>query len=465
MLETISENEKVYNSDKSVVLIKGNENPKLKGFVFKTDTEEIIGSSFSDVEVVEYTPEKFKEYYSLPGEKTTTVCYEGPLVKVKVNIDGSYEFYNNNKLDCRKSFWGDKTERFEELFLKYGGQKFVTEIEKNPSVVHHFMIMTPSLMTTTRADFKDNECLVIYLGSVSLDGTILNPNVFSPEIYHYNKLNYPSIFPTKAEAKNKIIVPTRLTQEAAEHILINGYDTNTYSESFDKSSFIGECIILRVNHRKIIKFTPKCYQLRTLIAGSTPNVKNRLYNILELAKDPEKYDQFPVLGTLENECLGAIKQESKKDTTKMVETFLETFDNYIERDISSMMNNILLVSILSCPLTKINKLIDAWFDYCSCKDTILKFIKEKNSKIRSGFYDNRLLECHNKALERIKNMALVSKNYASQEKNGHTYASKLEYSIKGLVRNEFGPSLYRIERAIKFLKENSEKQESVSMEM
>ena len=224
-------------------------------------------------------------------------------------------------------------------------------------------------------------------------------------------------------------------------------------------------MILRINHRKIVKFTPKCYNTRILIAGSTPNIKNRLYNILEWAKDPEKYDKLPVLGTLENECLETIKQESKNDTTKMVETFLETFNNYIERDVLSMMNNIVLVSILSCPLTKVDKFIDAWFDYCSCKDTILKFIKEKNGKIRSGFYDNRLLECHDKALERIKNMALVSKNYASQEKNGHTYAAKLEYSIKGLVRNEFGPSLYRIERAIKFLKDNSENQGPVLMEM
>jgi len=109
---------------------------------------------------------------------------------------------------------------------------------------------------------------------------------------------------------------------------------------------------------------------------------------------------------------------------------------------------------MSCPLTKIDQFIDAWFDYSVCRETVLKFVKEKNAKIRSGFYDNKLLDCHKKALERIKDMALVSKTYASQEKNGHTYASKLDYSIRGLVRNEFGSSLYRIERAITYLRNN-----------
>ena len=66
------------------------------------------------------------------------------------------------------------------------------------------------------------------------------------------------------------------------------------------------------------------------------------------------------------------------------------------------------------------------------------------------------MEFHNKALTRIKNIAQVSKEYATTEKNKYPYVSKLEYSIKGMVRNEFGPSLYRIEKAIKFIKENTE---------
>ena len=62
-------------------------------------------------------------------------------------------------------------------------------------------------------------------------------------------------------------------------------------------------------------------------------------------------------------------------------------------------------------------------------------------------------------------MAKVSKEFATLEKNGHTYNSKMEFSIRGLVNNEFGPSLYRIEKAIQYLKDTiSTSESSTSME-
>lgn len=456
-LNSISVEDKVYNEDKSLVLIKGIENPKLKGCIFNPNSQSLISASFMDVENVDYNPATFKNYFSEQANNTISLCYEGPLVILRFDEKGKMHFYNTKRLDCRNSFWGNKNEKFGELFMDNGGARFVDSVEKIPSISHHFMIMTPSLMTTTRADFRNNQCIVVYLGSVSLDGTILNPEKLSPDVYYYHKISNNNFYPTREEVAGRILVPTRITLLEAEHILKNGYDFNQLSGKIDKSQFCGECVILRINNRKIIKFIPECYKLRSFIAGSVPNVKNRLYTILELSKDLEKYhEQFPIVGSLEKECIEALKQTSKTDTTKNLETFLETFDNYVDERITDRMNNIFLVCILSCPLSKVDLFIDGWFSYLSCKETIVKFIKEKNGKIRSGFYDNRLMEFHNKALERIKNIAQVSKEYATTEKNKYPYVSRLEYSIKGMVRNEFGPSLYRIEKAIKFIKDNTE---------
>lgn len=462
--DTIPVDDKVYNEDKSLVLIKGIENPKLKGSIFDSNTHEMICSSFTDVEEVEYNPENFKQYFKQENSNTLSLCYEGPLFIVRFDEDRNYHFYNTKKFDCSNSFWGNKDEKFGDLFLKYGGQKFLDQVDKVSGISHHFMIETPSLFTTSRVDFRNNECIIVYLGSVSLDGTILNPSSFPPEIYYYHKIENYNFLPTKEEIQGRILIPSRIDFDGANHILQNGYQSFQLSGKINKHQFIGEPIILRINNRKIIKFLPKCYSIRSFICGNVPNVKNRLYTILEISKELDKYkDLFPVLGSLDKEVIEAIRQTEKSETTKNIETFLESVNSYDEKVIAHRMCNIFLVSILSCPLNKIDLYIDAWFSYLTVKDNIVKFIKEKNAKIRSGNYDDILKQFHNKALERIKNIAKVSKEYATTEKNGHTYISKLEYSIKGLVRNEFGPSLYRIEKAIKYLK-NKQNPEPMSVE-
>jgi len=466
MLDTIPVDDKVYNEDKSLVLIKGIENPKLKGCIFNTTTHEMVSASFMDVETVDYDPTIFKSYFKESSTNTLSICYEGPLVIVRFDKEGKTHFYNTKRHDCTGSFWGNKQEKFGDLFMKYGGKKFIDTVEKVPSISHHFMIMTPSLLNTTRVDFRNNEGLVVYLGSVSLDGTILNPQTFSPDVYYYHKIADNNFLPSKEEVDGKILVPTRLTEEGAMHLLENGYHPHQSSGKIKKEEFSGECVILRINNRKIIKFVPKCHKLRSFVAGSVPNVKNRLYTILEMSKDKEKYDEnFPVLGSLEKECIEALRiQKPVHEIIKNMETFLERYDNYVDTRITDRMNNIFLVCVLCCPLSKIPLYIESWFSYLTVKVNITKFIKEKNAKIREGNYDERLSVFHQKALNRIKDIAKVSKEYATTEKNGHSYIAKLEYSVKGLVRNEFGPSLYRIEKALNFLKQDNT-EESVSSQM
>ena len=464
--QTIPVEDKVFNTDKSLVLIKGKENPRLKGSVFNTDTQKLVAASFSDVEVVNYEPEIFNSYVNPENTNTLTICYEGPLVMLRFDESENPVLYNCSKHDCRESFWGNKDEKFGDLFFQNGGQNFLDKVDKISGISHHFMLMTPSLMTTTRIDFRDNDCIVVYLGSVSLDGTILNPNTISPEIYYYHEINGCNFLPSKEELSGRILFPSRVTPEEAHHILVRGFDFNTFSGKLDISQFNGECIILRINNRKIVKFVPKCYHLRNMIAGSTPNVKNRLYSLLEKAKDIESYkDEFPTVGSISNEGYKAIQIKSKQDTTKNIEIFIENYETYQEKNITDRMNNIVLVCILSCPLTKVDDFIQAWFDYNKSKSVIVKFVREKNSNLRNGKYDEILSSYHERALKRLKDMAKVSKEFATLEKNGHTYNSKMEFSIRGLVNNEFGPSLYRIEKAIQYLKDTiSTSESSTSME-
>ena len=467
-VNTISVDDKIYNEDKSLVLIKGLENPKLKGCVFNASTNELLASSFMDVETIEYDKRTFKSYFKEGENQTISMCYQGPLVIVRFDKDGKMNFYNTKRHDCQGSFWGNKQEKFGDIFLKHGGQKFLDTVEKVPSVAHHFMIMTPSLISTSRIDFRNNEGLVVYLGTVSLDGTILNPATFSPDVYYYHDISNYNFLPTKEEVNERILIPSRLNFQAAEHILENGYQKNQPSDKIDKTTFNGECVIVRINNRKIIKFVPKCQKLRDYVAGKNfSNIKNRLYIIMEESKNVKQYkENFPLVGSLEKECIEALRQTDKNDTAASIETFLETFDNYVETDIRHRMCNIFLVCILCCPLTKVDLYIDAWFSYLTVRDTIFKFIKEKNGKIRGCNYDETLSKFHFKALQRIKDMAKISKEYATTEKNGHTYVSKLEYSIRGMVRNEFGPNLYKIDKALQYLKSQySNDQESQSMEM
>lgn len=468
MIDTIHVDDKVYNEDKSLVLIKGIENPKLKGCIFNAVTHEMIAASFMDVETVEYDKDTFKNYFKEGNTNNLSICYEGPLVIVRFDKEGKKHFYNTKRHDCTGSFWGNKQEKFGDLFMKYGGEKFINTVEKIPSISHHFMIMSPSLLNTTRIDFRNNEGLVVYLGSVSIDGTILNPQNFSPDVYYYHKITNNNFLPSKEEIKGKVLIPSRLTEEGAIQLLENGYHPYQSSGKIEKEKFSGECVILRINSRKIIKFVPKCYKLRSFVVGNVPNVKNRLYAILEMAKDKEKYDDnFPIVGSLEKECIEALRiQKPIHEISKNMEMFLERYDNYVDSRITDRMNNIFLTCILCCPLTKIPDYIDSWYSYLTIKDNITKFIKEKNAKIREGLFDEKLSVFHQKALNRIKDIANVSKEYATTEKNGYPYIAKLEYSIKGLVRNEFGPSLYRIEKALNFLKqENTEESVSSQMEL
>lgn len=454
----IEESEK--KSDDKFTIINGDSNPELKGNIYLTENSKLVSRSFGEAKVVKFTNDSFLKFFEEVKEKDPnhyfTPCYEGPHVKVWFDEDKEIRFSNDNKIDCLKSFWGNKEETFGELFFKNGGDKFVEKLSeetKIPGYTHHFMILNRNLLITTRLDMRDNETVIVYLGTTTLEGKILEVTSIDPEVYFYN-IDRANVLPLKSELSSRILLPTKINFQEAYHVLTNGYEMNNYEPSLDKSLIKGECIVFRNGVDRIIKFTPDNYETRSFIAGSTPNIKNRLYNLLEKAKNIEDYeDNFPIVGTLTDSQLSLVKENDKRITTFGINAFIKDKKVYNPNSLEDRMNNILVLCLLTCPLTKVNLFIDAWFDYRKSREKIINFIRNHNSDIRNNKYDEKLSQFHKKALERMKDIAKVSKNYANDNSNGFTYNSRMIYSLKGLLKNEFGPSLYRIEKAISFIQE------------
>ena len=431
--------------------------PGTKGNIYRGAT--LVSSTFKNPEQIQITgSEDFDRIIMERSKDSTnfhfTICYEGALVKLCYDDKGELQFSNNSKVNCRGSFWGNKEETFFKVFNENGGDKFIAGIEqsKTPNVSHHFMLMTRNLVVTSRIDLRDNETIVVYLGSVDINGNIINPSSYSREVYHYHNIVDRNVLPTREELFGRILIPSRIDFQTAKHIIYNGYDPHTYPEQvITKDITHGECVIARYNDQKIIKFLPSCYEHRDYIAGNTPNVKNRFFRLMDVSRSPEYTEKIACQIVLTDEQIGYIYQEPKTNATRNIVYFAEKNGFKEPESVPDKMRAILTFCLLCCPLAKVNQFIDAWRDYTSCKESVVKFLKKNNSKISSGNFDEALNERHSNALGRLKDMAKVSKSYASETKNQYSYHSKLEYSIRGLVSKEFGPSLYRIEKAMKTL--------------
>ena len=447
-LDHISSEDK--NTEGPFTIIKGDSDPSIQGNIYRTETSELISASFSSSSQVEFESEQ--QILSLFGENTcATIGYEGAVVKIQHTEDHDF-FSNTGKIDCRNGRWGDKR-TFYDLWFANGGERFLSKLQPS-NLTHHFMIMNSNLINTSRMDLRDHDTIVIYLGSVDLESNILQLSEIDPEIYYVHS-DRSNVLPTKEELSGRVLLPTIISPEEAVLILERGYEHVDYEEGVVPFSlFKGETIIIRKGSKEIIKVVPKCYEMRKRVAGNTPNMKNHLYRLLEFAKDESTYSEnFPILGCLDDSQLKIIQENSKTETSFIVNTYLNSNRNYNPKNIVHRMSNILSNCVLFCPLGKIDTFIDGWRDYRDSKNLIIKFIKKHSGDIRHGKYDERLSEFHKRALERIKNLADVSKIYASEKNSQYSYSSRMEYSLKGLINNEFGPSLYRIEKAILSLRE------------
>lgn len=444
------------NTEGDFTIITSDKDRSLQGNIYLSSTGELVSSTFRNSSEISYTTSEDLLKIIEGKEHKITPCYEGAVIKVWLDKEGVPHFSNTKRIDCRTSFWGNKEDKFETLFMENGGHSFMESItpETSGTLTHHFMLMNKNLVITSRIDMRDNETIVIYLGSVDLGGNILEISNIDPKIYHYH-MDRTDVLPSKEELSGRILIPTVITLEDASIILTNGFDRNTYEEKeIPHAIFKGESVVIKLGSSELIKVVPQNYEMRKQIAGNTPNIKSQLYNLLEMAKDQHSYsDNFHLLGCLRGDELETILTQDSADSSFIINAFINKEKRFDINSIQDRMSNILTNCILFCPLGKVNTFIEAWMDYQNCRDVIIKFLKRHNHDIRHGKYDEKLGSFHQKALKRIKNLAEISKIYASEKGSQYSYSSRMEYSLKGAMQKEFGPSLYRIEKAIRFLQE------------
>lgn len=418
----------------------GYEDVKRKGEIKNLSTNKIESVSFGETFEYEYTTEEnFKNFCNTFKNVYFTNCYEGPLVKLWYDSKGKLQFSSQRKVDCKESYWGDKDKKFGDLFIKNGGSNFIEKTSTTPGLTHHFMILEPSLMVTTRTHLNNNECALVYLGTVDLQHSKYNIDC-DPRIFE--KCDF--VPPTDLDGK--IIYPNHINYEQAVNHLT------------PKNILGGENIML-FGDGKIWKIKHQHSSLRELFAGNTPNTKNRLYTLLDNAKlSKDQYlDEFPLIGCPTDEEIKlfdtmsntAIENYAKNIINPRVEM------NYVDdKNVDNKLRNILMTYILSTTLFKSKQLSKYWFDYINIRDKIAKTILSKSNSTYDFTVlniDEKLIEFNRKGFERLKNLSLTSKNYARETKNNKPYMYNLKYSLYGLLSREYGCSLYRIEKCINYL--------------
>lgn len=400
----------------------------------------------------------------LPGDQDSyflTPCVEGPVVKIwfSRDEDGNYVpmFSGTKRVYCEESFWGNRDKKFGNLFRENGGDSFLESLsddEKKEGISYYFIIMDRSLVITSRVNMIDNETIVFFIGIVDIDGNISMPPEFDEGVF-YQHNDRSSVLPTSEVRGGRILVPTVFSPEEAFSVLTHGYDVHNYHQEIIPSSYyMGESVIMRQGNH-ITKITPPCHEIRKMICGDSPNLKYVLYCLMDMAKKKDEYkNSYNPLGCLTKQQLLEIRQiEDKTETTAMILHYLSQNKEipYNSSSIVDMRGNILTHCILFCPLHKIDQYIDSYMDYLSCRFYIQKFIQRHSSHIRKGNYDEKLSEHHNRALLRLKDMTERAKTYASEKDPKFSYSQKMEYKIKFFLQNEMSWSLYKIEKAVKFL--------------
>ena len=463
-IHDIASEERITDGD--YTLCNGNVNPELRGLIFKGDN--LVSHSFGYSP--SYTPTEAEIVEMCKSDTEITTCFEGPLVKLWWD-DAGVHLSTTNKLDCMKSYWGNKEERFGDLFYANGGQAFVDNCE-NRQDTHHFMIMTPSLMVTSELDIRDNECMVVYLGSMSLDRNYTNIE-FSDTVFYKQQFN---VIPSKDELNSRILYPhtwkiddenyyTKFVNQILEH----GYSSSsiisselTMDEKFRGvdanviKSYFGSPIIIRSN-QGITKFVPPSYEKKCSILGNSPNIKLLVYGLMDHCRPKkdiaiEYFEKFDFLFVPSVEFM-----ESLKDSTNVKETIIKEYkeNGSIGFNVArspeyhqARQRNLMLVLLLCLPQSKARAALDAYNDYLAFNKSLKKFIVAQTKNIIEGKHDEMLK--NDRVINRLKDMGARSSDYASKNANEtFSYNARLMYSVEGLVNNERGASLYKIDKATK----------------
>ena len=435
------------------------------------------------------------------GIRSMTLCYEGPLVKLWWDLDGSPHLSTTNKLECTNSFWGNKEERFGELFYKYGGAKFIencggdkdqlfykyggTKFIENcggyKEMTHHFMIMTRDLAVLSDIRLGDNECVVVYLGT--MDRTtgefLLIPFTHTMFVQDLTKT-----VPELEVAQNSIMYPPMYDSRApittvwAEEMVNHGMLTPFEREIFDPlsedermmgvdirliKSYFGHPVILRDNYG-ITKVLPVGHRKKCDIIGNSPNVKLLVYNLMDGCRPKkeitmEYFEKYDFLFVPSISFLADLKfsQTVKRDIIAKYRELgsigfmdAKNFKNPRCRE-----RNLMLVLLLCLPECKSAAAIEAYELFLEAQQQLIKFVNTNKRKVTEGKYDDVMR--NPRAVARLKDLCGRSTGYASQSIDPDDAKRRFDFSIKGLVQNERGNSLYRIDKEISNITEGLSK--------
>lgn len=436
------------------------------------ETQQTVSRSFQATSELVPTDDN----YSAITETTyVTSCFEGPMIKVWKDLSGNVHLSTNNNLDCTNSFWGNKEERFGALFNSNGGTLF-TERYANTHT-HHFMVVTRSLMNTSEIQLGDNKCVVVYLGTINHESefSMLAPetDVFAQQESYYDipskeKMAGRVLYPYVSTAANDVSLILKIN-----HILSYGLNSSV-NEMFMKLSvdeqgrgvsletiktYFGNPMIVR-NESNITKFLPVGYHKKCSIIGNNPNIRYQVYRLMDhcVAKKDIVNTYFNEFDYIFAPTVDFLKTLITSPNIKrdIVMEFRKTGSgNETKTSVSERERNLLVLLILSLPEDKGSIAIHSYLNYLSVQARLMRFVTANKHHISVGKTKELLLANPSSAYVDMDTIDRIVKRIIDIHTNAHTFAIKeqgymrrFKSSLRNLISNEYGTSLYKIEKVI-----------------
>lgn len=452
----------------------GSVNPDTRGIILETKDglDNIVSASYG------HTPEILPSedlWDTVSPNSYFTTCFEGPLVKLWWDLDDQPHLSTTNNLDCKNSYWGNREERFGDLFQKYGGQSFIDNYKGSKELTHHFMILTKDLSVSSDFGIKNNKCAIVYLGSMDRNNfsfRMIERDVFENDTFFDVFIENEESLP---ESENfKIVYPLitkildgrveinemikRVTIGFTEESIFSPLTENEKLRGVDLrviNSYFGEPVILRTDFG-ITKIVPTGYYKKCDIVGNTPNIKLLIYNMMDKCRPKkdltlEYLETFDFLFVPELSFIKGLK-ESKNVKVDIIKKYRELgtigyMDAKNFKTTRCRERNLMLIALLCLPECKSRIAIEAYEEFLEGQEKLITFASSNTTKVIEGKFDDVIK--NTKVLFRLKDICSRSSDYALKNSSDNPeYYKNFKFSLKGLVQNERGNSLYRINKEL-----------------
>ena len=296
--------------------------------------------------------------------------------------------------------------------------------------------------------------------------------------------------PSKADINNKILYPWTATPVTDQRILVKVNSIVSYGinyrvrEIFAQVSeeeaergvnmntiktYFGNPMMIR-NGSRITKFQPEGHSKKCSIIGNSPNIKYTVYRLMDACRGKQNivttyFEEYDFLFAPSLEFILGLKDsfhDIDNISTNIKYDIVAQYrrvgtHGYNEcsnvRGAAARERNLMMVLLLCLPQSKGVAAIDAYFEYVTFISYLTNFVMNNHNQITSGVFEQGLRSKPeinennvNHTVTRLKDICSCSHRYAEQNKG---YMGKFKFSVRGLIRNEYGSSLYRIEKAIK----------------